>query len=335
MNNILYVPDKIPIVFASDDNYIPYMSTAIQSIIENSNQARDYLIYILHKGINEENITLLIEQIAPYKHFAIELINISDYINKYNFFVSGHITEESYYRLLIPYLFINYKKIIYLDCDMIVCTDISELYYINIENYLIAAMRDIDVINWYFGKGKTKNLKGYRNSLNILKNPENYFCAGLCIFNIELFQKLISQEKIFKLALSNNWDFHDQDILNILCEDKTLLLTYHWGFYSTNCIDYLPECYLNEYLDAEKNPKIIHYVYKPWNYNYYIYHFEYFWKYATRTPFINVIIKKMNVPKVFSFRNDIIDNIINRKGIGIKFILYDCVKAWICRKRKK
>jgi len=333
LQNIPYFPNKIPIVFASDDNYIPYLSTTIQSIIENSSQNKYYIFFILHKGISTDFINLLIKQVTPFNQFLIEFINITDYIKKYDFFISRHVTIETYFRLFIPELFHKYEKIIYLDCDMIVCTDIAELYDINIDNYIIAAMHDIDVINWYYGSKFSKKVKGYRASLSILKNACNYFCAGLCVFNIKLFLDTISHDKIIQVAKSNEWNWHDQDVLNIIAENKVLLLSFHWGFYNTNHINYLPNLLLNEYIEAKNNPKIIHFVKKPWIFNRYINHFEYFWKYATRTPFINLIINKMRIENSLSLNNEIIDNITYRKGIGIKFLLFDCLKAWLFRKK--
>ncbi|MCL2374330.1 MAG: hypothetical protein FWC65_03705, partial [Treponema sp.] len=143
--NIPFYPDAIPIVFASDNNYVPYMSAAMQSIIENSSMNRKYVFFILHNKITNEAIDLLCKQISPYKQFAINFIDVTEYISKYSLFISRHITVETYFRFLIPELLSDYQKAIYLDCDMIVCTDIAELFDTNLENYLLAATRDISV----------------------------------------------------------------------------------------------------------------------------------------------------------------------------------------------
>ena len=46
----------IPIFFAIDDYYIPFFSVALTSLIENSSQKYDYLIWVLHTNVTEENI---------------------------------------------------------------------------------------------------------------------------------------------------------------------------------------------------------------------------------------------------------------------------------------
>jgi len=328
---------KIPIVFSANNNYVPYMSTAMQSIMENANQGRQYIFYILHQEITEKNITLLRDQVSSFVPFAIEFINVAPYISNYNLFISRHITVEAYFRLLIPGLLPQYPKVIYMDGDMVCITDISSLYDINVENYLIAAVRDIG-ISWYYNPNHSKSMKFFHTVLLNSKKPEEYFCSALMIFNIGLFCKTITTEKLFELAVSREWQVHDQDVLNIVSEGKTLLIPYYWNFMSTPDAKYLPDHLKKEYDEAEKNPKIIHY--KPWDQYFYTLYFEYFWKYATRTPFISTIVERMNVKNLISdshlaLHNIIIDNITHRKGIGIRFILFDCIKAWLFRDKCK
>ena len=50
---------QIPIFFTIDDEYAPYVACAITSIIQNSSREYDYKIYILHDGLNAENLTKL------------------------------------------------------------------------------------------------------------------------------------------------------------------------------------------------------------------------------------------------------------------------------------
>ena len=47
-----------------------------------------------------------------------------------------------YYRIEIPNLFKNIKKMIYLDCDVIVNQDLSKILSYDIENYAIGAPDD-------------------------------------------------------------------------------------------------------------------------------------------------------------------------------------------------
>lgn len=333
MTHIPFYSDSIPIVFSTNDYFVPYMSTAMQSIMENADQNRQYVFYIFYQKIADENIRLLTEQTSFFRQFSIEFINVALYISKYNLFTSRHITVESYFRLLIPGLLSQYQKAIYLDGDIICNTDIASLFDIDMENNLIAAVRDTGV-SWYYSPKHSKKMKNMHTVLLNLKKPDKYFCAAMTIINIELFHKTITTEKLLEFAASREWQIHDQDVMNVLSEGKTLLLPYCWNFMSTPDAKYLPEHLKKEYDEAGKNPKIVHY--KPWDSYFYMQHFECFWKYATRTPFINIIVEQMNSKKLipnssFALHEVVIDNITHRKGIGIRFLLIDCIKAWLFR----
>ena len=322
-------------MFASDNNYFPYMSVTIQSIMENASPCRKYAFFILYKEISCESMEMLIKQIAEYKQFTISFIDVADYIDWQTLFISRHITIETWFRLLIPDLLHEYEKAIYIDCDMVVCTDIAELFDINLQDNLIAAMKDIHTTNWVYGLKPLNRTLGYRNSFPVLKNPKNYFCAGLCLFNIALFRKTMPQEKLLKIAMLNNWDFHDQDVLNIASEGKVHLLSWHWGFYSTHNTAFFPAKIKTEYEDAAANPKIVHFaIVKPWKTEVIIPHFDRFWKYATRTPFIDIIIKRMDIPNSISLQEIIVQKIVKKK-IGFKFIFRCTIARLFCNRLAK
>ena len=45
----------IPVFFAVDDGYIPFLAVALQSLIENSSKQYYYAIKILYTNISDEN----------------------------------------------------------------------------------------------------------------------------------------------------------------------------------------------------------------------------------------------------------------------------------------
>lgn len=337
-NKVIFLPDTIPIVFSSNDYFIPYMSTMMQSIMENSNPNKNYRFFVLYREIDSNNISLINEQLSFFPNFTVEFIDITQYFKEYNLFISGNYTVEVYFRLLIPYIFSEYQKVLYLDGDMICCTDIASLFDIDINDNILAGVMDLYIISYFYNQNFTDNneKKKYDVLLN-LKKPINYFNSGLLIINIELFNKTISMEKLLEIAKSREWQHHDQDILNSLFGEKTLILSINWNLLNSthSRLKYLPSNLQNEINEAIKNPKIIHY--KPWNYENYIINFELFWKYATRTPFINVIIERMKNNNIFSeenFLDRVISNIKHRKGVGLRFILIDCLKAWFTRDKE-
>lgn len=72
--------EVIPIFFAVDDGYIPFLAVTLQSIVEKSKEEYYYVVKILYTNISEENK----EKINKYKreNIEIEFVNLNYYIEK-------------------------------------------------------------------------------------------------------------------------------------------------------------------------------------------------------------------------------------------------------------
>jgi lipopolysaccharide biosynthesis glycosyltransferase len=297
------------------------------------------------------------QQIVPYNNFSLKFINVSEYIKKYNFWTENRdtITNETYFRLLIPYIFNEYDKIIYLDSDMVSRADIADLYNLDIHNNLIAAARDILGISFYYGKHRKKEYIDYviRYTKIGITKFDDYFIAATLVFNCAEFRKSISLNSLLELAVSRKWQFHDQDILNYLCKDKVTYIPFEWAHGDIgDDFSNLPEDLKNQYLVSLNNFKIFHFASnnKPWRNAENIAYFHLFWKYALRTPFAGTIVDRMvnggyikpNSYYIFNIKNHdisnftihkIFENIKHRKGLGLKFILR-CLFCWLSRDKK-
>ena len=271
----------------------------IESIIQNAKQKRLYKIYILTTNISLKNKENLNYQIKNDKRFSIYFINVTNYIENKKLNTFAHLTIETYFRFLIFDLFPNSKKVLYLDSDLIINYDISELYDINIEGKYLAAVKDIDTAG---SLNYQKEKRNYINEIIGCKGDDEYFQAGVILFNILEIKNKISSEILFYIAQERKWDWMDQDVLNFVFKGKIYYLNQKW-----NCImnwvgliknktridilKFAPKQLFNEYLEARKNPLIIHYAgnQKPWEYPSCDFS-NYFWKYANHSIYIKKII---------------------------------------------
>ena len=71
---------KIPLIFATDDGYVPFISVALKSIIENANKDYFYPVYILTSGLSSENISKLKE--LENENFSIESVDVTKNLNE-------------------------------------------------------------------------------------------------------------------------------------------------------------------------------------------------------------------------------------------------------------
>jgi lipopolysaccharide biosynthesis glycosyltransferase len=186
-------------------------------------------------------------------------------------------------------------------------------------------------LQFYYHNKNNKHFKSFHSVLLDLARPEEYFNAGMLVFNIKQFRAQISFDETISLCSSRNWPIHDQDILNFVCNGKVYLLPYQWNFMSQNTGS-LPLQLKQEYIAAQNNPKIIHY--KPYKNWYFIPYSEFFWKYAAHSSFFDAILQQMRNEKLIGIQpieKLIYQDIENNNIFGIIFLIKCCL-LWVRKK---
>ena len=292
--------NNVPICFSANDLYAPYLTTELLSIRENSNDNMNYDILIMTQNISEMNQKRMKKLFEQKGNFSLRFISINKYTEKFQkLFTRGHFSVETWYRLLLPEILYNYKKIIYLDSDLIIEADLAELYNDDIEDYLLGAVRDADTAGLYNGAEPQK--KEYTDTILKLKNPYDYFQAGVLLMNLDEFRKSYTTKEMLEFAASYEFELLDQDVLNCLAEGKVKYLDMSWNVLF-NWINYripgiiskAPKYLYDEYMESRKHPKIIHYAGpdKPWHQPSQDFA-ENFWYYARNTVFYEEMIYRM------------------------------------------
>lgn len=267
----------IPIFFTIDDSYAPFNAVAIKSLLENASKDYNYKIIIIYQDLNSKNMEQIKSletdnseiEFYPMKD-GLELITERDE-NKLR---CDYFTLTIYFRIFIADMFPEYDKGIYIDSDIVVPGDISELYNIDLGNNLIGASTDHSIqdvpelINWM------------ENGIGIKK--QEYINSGVLLLNLKLLRENNFGQKFLKLLNEFHFDTvaPDQDYINAMCNGKILYINEAW--------DVMP----NKAKPAFQNPKLIHYNLfdKPWCYDNIQYE-DYFWKYAKKTSFYEPIME--------------------------------------------
>lgn len=262
---------EIPVFFAVDNGYIPFLSVALRSLIDNTSKENIYAIKILYTNVTEENKI----KIKKYEteNISIEFVDLNKQLEdiKEKLYTRNYFSNTTYYRLFIPELYPEYKKAIYIDSDTICLTDIANLYNIDMKNNLIAGVPDgaIQAIDVF---------KDYVERVVGVSDYNNYFNAGIIVMNLEELRKYKFQDKfIYMLGKVRFEVAQDQDYMNRLCKGRVKLLDFSW-----NRMPIMGK--------QTGDINIIHYNLgaKPWYFDDVLYQ-EYFWKYAEKTDFYNEI----------------------------------------------
>ena len=262
---------EIPIFFAVDDNYVPFLAVTLQSMIDNASKNYNYIVKVLHTSVSKENI----EKIKKFanNYVNIEFVDVKQSLEEFAtrlHIASSQYTQTTYFRMFIPSLYPQLKKALYLDCDIVIRDDISKLYNTNIGNKLVGAVSDGFVSSY-------KKLDNYVYYGLGLDKVENYFNAGILVMNLYQFRQQNFEGQFVDLLAKYKFKVQDQDYLNVICKNKVHYLPSVWN--------QMPAGEMN---DVDK-VKLIHYnlVWKPWHVE--VNYGEEFWKYADKTEYKEIL----------------------------------------------
>ena len=263
--------NEIPVFFAVDNGYIPFLGVALKSLIDNTSKENKYAIKILYTSVSDENKS----RIKKYEkeNISIEFVDLNKQLEeiKEKLYTRNYFSNTTYYRLFIPELYPEYDKAVYIDSDTICLADIVDLYNVDMEDNLIAAVPDgvVQTIDPF---------KDYVERVVGVADYNKYFNAGVIVMNLKELRKYKFEEKfIYMLGKIRFEVAQDQDYLNRLCKGRVKMIDYSW-----NRMPIMGK------RDGDIN--LIHYNLgaKPWYFDDVLYQ-EYFWKYAEKTEFYNEI----------------------------------------------
>jgi lipopolysaccharide biosynthesis glycosyltransferase len=251
----------INVAYAFDSSYQYITHVSMKSIMLSQNRDTFIIFHILVSSKIKDKEKEVIDKIAKeYNNCEIKYYYIGDRFKEIN--VKAYITWSTamYYRLRLPDLLPNEKRVLYLDCDTLVYKDLTNLYNYNIEGKYFTGMlepRDLS----YLGL-----------------NVDNYINTGVMLFNLDELRKDNVAKKIEEFLIKYNYRlwFPVNDSLNTVCHKKNGYFSpefVQWGFCNENFVNkYINELSIKldkrEVLKAYKDPYIYHmigYQYKPWN----------------------------------------------------------------------
>ena len=244
--------NTIHIVCATDENYAPFASIMMKSVLRHTRSFVNF--YILDGGIVTRTKKLIAKDLRSYRNKCVHYVDMKRF-DLSRFPNIRHYSLNTFSRYFIPELFSDLKRVLYMDVDIIAKKDIAELYYQNMEKYPIAAVLE----DFYEGNYKTLKTRIWPS----YEGKDQYFNAGIILFDIPKLRNLEFTKKTIQLTtqLYHKLSCPDQDVLNILFENNFKVLDYRFN--------YMPDHF---HLLKRKHPEIhtvdpvvIHYTaQKPW-----------------------------------------------------------------------
>ncbi|MEE6207968.1 MAG: glycosyltransferase family 8 protein, partial [Alphaproteobacteria bacterium] len=267
----------IPIVYAVNEAFVPVLSVSVGSLIKHKSKENFYDIYILHTNLSQDSITRL-ERISD-DNVRVTCINIGKLSGKTKLYGQSFYSKEMFYRFWAPQVLVNYDKILYLDADTVIRTDVAQLYHADMKEAIIAGCV----------QPLTNKFKHYcQNKLKL--ETDGYINSGvLLIDTVKWNQANLTDKALTMIKKKGAYVAPDQDILNLICRQNILYLDGRWNcianFKRRSVSDYTSQEYFEE-LNVLNDAYILHYtsVKKPWVYFDYLEGISW-WHYARNSAF--------------------------------------------------
>lgn len=170
--------NTVPIVFTFDANYRLPASVALQSLFENAKDSTYYHVYLVCEGLSRGDKDA-IESICPERNGRVEWIDVDNEL-----FSSAPSSENwpkiVYARILLP-LLLPFDKVIYSDVDVVFCSDLAEIFQIEVDGCEWAGVA-AELVAFQEGVARCHNVHcEYQNEL--------IYMSGFMVMNLRLMRE--------------------------------------------------------------------------------------------------------------------------------------------------
>ncbi len=219
----------IQLAFCIDDRFAPPLATLLHSLQTHSRAdlgVQAHVVGNLSSPIRDKLSTLsrpdfeihFHTQVPDFSHLHISPI------------YATRLSQATYHRLALPALLPNVNRILYLDADMIALDDFSTLWKTNLQG------RSTGVVQDYF--------LSHQERWKVLSLPfPEYFNAGMLLMDLDQWRSQTISERVAQAVAEHpNWEYNDQDGLNVVLNGQCQFLDPRWNATTTrlqgNAVDH-------------------------------------------------------------------------------------------------
>lgn len=266
------------IAISLNEQYFYYTYIMLFSLFKNNPD--DITVYVLNRDLSDDSLKEFIDLANLYGNKIVN-IHIDEEILTIDLPTTKAWTMEIYFRLALSDLLpMDVEKILYLDVDMIVNRDISDLYNTELDKSIFGVVEDI--------------MPNDEIRVTLLKEVFNkghkYFNSGMLLINVSEWRKKYNLKYYLEILKSIDYKVlaPDQDLLNYVHSNEVKYLD--GDKYNVFCG--ISHCLGKNYEEIKENAYIIHFTgTKPWDSN--CLHFDIemlWWDYAKHTKYYDYLI---------------------------------------------
>lgn len=260
--------ESLCLIYSSDDNYVQHLGASIYSLLDKNRDFKQVRIYVIDNSISKCNKEKLSQIIVGFSNAQLFYISFDKWKEQLQVNMEWDISLSSYARLFVGSMLPReVDRVLYLDCDMIVCDSLKSLWKTDFSGKILGAVQDSV-------SDSTKGAVG-------LMPRQRYFNAGMLLIDLAAWRKANIEEECRKFIRSHqgNVHHHDQGVLNGVLSGKIFflplrynLMTIHYIFNRKKILRYFGE-HAHFWTDSEiekakEKPVILHYTpsftVRPW-----------------------------------------------------------------------
>lgn len=250
----------VHLVYMVNSKYVPYMIVSLESAALNKDRESKYLVHVIASDLTEKDISAI--KGMERKGIQIEIVPAGTLpldISRLGRFASFAVALQ---KIFIADYLASEKKVLYLDADTLVQTDLSAVYSTDLRGKYAAAVKD----------GLMYQFPEHVAAID-LGGRDFYFNSGIMLLNLQKIRDDGISRRAIIYFNTHNDIFGDQDVLNAVFGAKVKPLSYKYNcnsnFFEEKDAEFLSKFWNEKVASSPEtvydSAAILHFAgHKPW-----------------------------------------------------------------------
>ena len=251
------------ILIGFEHNYVMPYGVMLQSLVHNNTKEIIHVHAIINESVTDDDKNVLSQIVRQYdrKNDIFYYLFDKNTISSFPLSSVNHFREVCYYRLFAASILpTEIEKVLYLDGDMVIRHDLSELWKLDVNEVAVAgAINQTEKVDYY----------------NRLHYPmkKKYINNGVAVFNLKYWRENGCEEAFTKMIIDypERIFMADQDVMNFVLQDSKKLIPIKFNvqenfYYKLEFMSFDYWGHKDEVESAIIDPWILHFAgkAKPW-----------------------------------------------------------------------
>lgn len=200
------------IVYSSDENYVQHMGISIFSLLQNNTEVDEITIYILSNDISDESKKKLNDIVINQFRRNIVFIDFTLY-KDLSLKMEWPISISAYARLFLSEMLPEIcERVIYIDCDTVICESLWSLWKTNLGNNSVGGV--IDTV-----------LPQFKDAVGLDRENE-YINSGVLLTDIKKWRERKVQDRFIQFIKEHQGQVshHDQGTINGVLHGEIMVI---------------------------------------------------------------------------------------------------------------